>query len=72
MDETLNARERWPEAFAGLSSLQAVSLEQTLVASWHEGRMPTAEQVTDLAAAARGQLDFEQFKDNVLKRARVR
>lgn len=69
MDEKLNARERWPEAFAGLSDRDAWAVEQALVASWHEGRMPTAEHVADLAAEARGELSVEEYLTRVLARA---
>lgn len=71
-DRQLDARERWPEAFEGLSELQAHALEQVLVSTWLEGVEPTAEHVRDLAAQARGQLSAEEFKDQVLRRAGVR
>ena len=71
MTEQLNARERWPEAFEGLTPLQAQSVEQSLVATWHEGVEPSTEHVQELAARARGELSFEEFKARVLKRAQT-
>lgn len=72
MDEQLNARERWPEAFADLDPLQAKSVEQALVAAWHEGVEPSTEHVQDLAARARGELSFEEYKARVLQRAGIK
>lgn len=69
MSEQLNARERWPEVFATLTPLQAQAVEQSLVATWHEGVEPSTEHVQDLAARARGDLSFEEFKARVLLRA---
>jgi len=70
-DQRLNARERWPEALVGLSPLQAHALEQALVSSWHEGVEPTADLVHDIAARARSEISFDEFRDRVLRRAGV-
>ena len=69
MSEQLNARMKWPEVFETLAPLQAQAVEQSLVAAWHEGVMPSTEHVRDLAARARGELSFEEFKARVLQRA---
>ncbi|MFK0073799.1 antitoxin VbhA family protein [Arthrobacter woluwensis] len=71
-DRKLNARERWPEAFEGLSDLQAHALEEVLASTWLEGVDPTAEHVQDLVAETRGESSVDEFKDRVLRRAGVR
>lgn len=70
-DQRLNARERWPEAFEGLSALQTHALEQALVSSWHEGVEPTTDLVRDIAARTRSEISFDEFKHRVLRRAGV-
>ncbi len=69
MSERLNARTRWPDVFETLTDLQAQSVEQSLVAAWHEGVMPSIDHVRDLAARACGELSFDEFKARVLQRA---
>ncbi len=69
MSDRLNARERWPEIFEALTPLQGYAVEQSLVAAWHEGAKPSTENVRDLAANARGELSFEEYKARVLQRA---
>ena len=69
MGDRLNARDRWPEVFETLTPLQAHAIEQSLVAAWHEGVEPSDEHVRDLAANARGELSFEEYKARVLQRA---
>ena len=69
MSDRLNARDRWPEVFETLTPLQAHAVEQSLVAAWHEGAKPSTENVRDLAARARGDLSFEEYKARVLQRA---
>ncbi len=64
-------RGLWPEAFEKLTILQAQAVEQSLVAAWHEGVDPSAEQVHDLAERVRGEISFEEFKARVLDRARA-
>lgn len=70
-DQQLKARERWPEAFEGLSALQAQALEQALVSSWHEGVEPTADLVRDVVARVRSEISFDEFRHRVLRRAGV-
>lgn len=71
-DQQLKARDRWPEAFEGLSALQAQALEQALVSSWHEGVEPTTDLVRDVAARVRSEISFDEFKRRVLQRAGIR
>ncbi|MEZ2370552.1 hypothetical protein [Arthrobacter sp. RCC_34] len=71
-DQRLRARERWPEAFEGLSALQAHALEQALVSSWHEGVEPTVDLVRDVVARVRSEISFDEFKHRVLRRGGIR
>ena len=64
----LDVVEQWPELFDGLDDVQRDAIRQAFAANWHEGWTPNREDVADLAAHTRGDIDLEEY----MKRARER
>ncbi len=66
--KTLNVIELWPDLFEGLSPKRAQGINDGCVANWHEGWIPNREDVADLVAEARGEIDMAEL----LRRADAR
>lgn len=64
----LDVVARWPELFDGLDEQQRDAIRQAFAANWHEGWTPNREDVADLAAQTRGDIDLEEY----MRRARER
>lgn len=64
----LDVVTRWPELFDGVDDLQRDAIRQAFAANWHEGWKPNREDVADLVAQARGEIDLEEY----MRRARAR
>lgn len=46
----LDLQAKWPELFEGMTVQQVCDVEQTVAASWHEGREPDREHTALLIA----------------------
>lgn len=60
----------WPEAFEGLDGRQCNAIRQSFASHWHEGWEPTREDVVDLAAVFRGEIDRSEYLRRGDERAR--
>ena len=65
---TLDVVALWPELFDGLDETQRDAIRQSFAANWHEGWQPNRDDVADLAAQTRGEIDAEEY----MRRARAR
>ncbi|WP_018024231.1 antitoxin VbhA family protein [Corynebacterium ulceribovis] len=62
MHDEFDVEGAWPELFADLSYTQHESVRQSLAAGWHEGNVPTREDVENLTDYARGAIDFAEYQ----------
>ncbi|MDR7184617.1 hypothetical protein J2X85_001640 [Microbacterium trichothecenolyticum] len=65
---TLDVVALWPELFEGLDEAQRDAIRQSFAANWHEGWQPNRDDVADLTAQTRGEIDAEEY----MRRARAR
>ncbi|UWX95960.1 hypothetical protein N2K95_09640 [Arthrobacter zhaoxinii] len=59
----------WPGLFEGLTEERKNSIRQTCASSWHAGWEPNREDVADLVAHARGEIDMDEFMRRADERA---
>lgn len=59
----------WPELFETLTDRQRDAVVRSLAAGWHEGWVPSREDVADLADFARGAIDMDEYKRRSLEKA---
>lgn len=62
----------WPDLFEGMTEKRKNSIRQTFASSWHEGWEPNREDVADLVAHARGEIDTDEYMRRTDDRARAR
>lgn len=62
----------WPGAFEGLDARQCNAIRQSFAAHGHEGWEPTRDDVADLAAVFRGEIDRSEYLRRGDERARYR
>ena len=48
MAEKFDIEDRWPELFTRLDDVQRNAVRQSLAAAWHEGWVPSREEVENL------------------------
>lgn len=69
MAERFKIEQRWPELFEQLDEAQRHAVVQPLASAWHEGWVPTREDVADLIDEARGAISFEEYQRQSLAKA---
>ncbi len=67
--ETLNVVELWPDLFEGLDPVNVQAVSDAAVANWHEGWTPNREEIADLIARLRGEIDRDELIRRSLARA---
>lgn len=65
----LDVVQLWPELFNGLDDVQRDAIRQAFAANWHEGWTPNREDVADLVAHTRGDIDLEEYMRLARERA---
>lgn len=58
----LDLQAKWPELFEGMTVQQIWDVEQTVAASWHEGREPEREHTSLLVARVRGEISKDEYR----------
>ncbi|MFP3712423.1 hypothetical protein [Puerhibacterium sp. TATVAM-FAB25] len=59
--ERFDVEERWPELFDRLDVHQRYAVAQSLASMWHDGWVPSREDVENLTDRARGAIDQAEF-----------
>ncbi len=66
--EHVKFEDRWPELFDPLTTDQRRNVLHALASSWHEGWVPSREDVADLTELATGAIDRAEYR----RRSRVK
>ena len=69
MAEKFDIEDRWPELFTRLDDVQRNAVRQSLAAAWHEGWVPSREEVENLTDEARGAIDEAEYLQRVREAA---
>ncbi|MGQ0466156.1 MAG: hypothetical protein ACT4QG_12625 [Sporichthyaceae bacterium] len=62
MGKAFDVELRWPELFEPLDEVQRRAVLQSLAVSWHEGWVPTREDVENLTDRACGAIDEAEYR----------
>jgi len=62
MSKAFDVTEQWPELFEQLDEVQRRAVVQSLAVAWHEGWVPTREDVENLTDRARGVIDSAEYR----------
>ena len=68
--EKFDIEDRWPELFTRLDDVQRNAVRQSLAAAWHEGWVPSREEVENLTDEARGAIDEAEYLQRVREAGR--